>query len=84
MSQWFCSQLPPLDRLNRVTPLVSSPYSFSCKRVPKDAEDQLEAASGAASAIGRVHAIPYTVGRLCSQTYTYDSLVPHSRILSPH
>jgi len=49
--------------------MISSPYGFSCKRVPKDAEDQLEAASGAASALTRVHAVPYTVGRLCSQLY---------------
>lgn len=55
--------------------LVSSPYSFSCKRVPKDAEDQLEAASGAAAAIGRVHAVPYSIGRLCSQLYAYDFLI---------
>lgn len=58
---------------------VSSPYSFSCKRVPKDAEDQLEAASGAASALTRVHAVPHTVGRLCSQLYKYDSPILHRR-----
>lgn len=66
------TQLHPSNRLNCIVPLVSSPYSFSCHRKPKDAEDQLEAASGAASAITRVHAVPYSVGRLCSQLYTYD------------
>jgi len=50
--------------------MISSPYSFSCKRKPKDAEDQLEAASGAASAISRAHAVPHTTGRLCSQLYS--------------
>jgi len=68
---------PPLDQLNHAAPPVSSPYSFSCKRVPKDAEDQLEAASGAASATARVHAVPYSVGSLCSQLYRYESPIPH-------
>ena len=63
---------PPPDRLNHIFSPVSSPYSFSCKRVPKDAEDQLEAASGAASATAKVHAVPYSVGRLCSQLYRYN------------
>jgi hypothetical protein len=49
--------------------------------MPKDAEDQLEAASGAGAAITKVHAVPYTVGTLCSQLYAYDSLVPHPRKL---
>ena len=31
--------------------VVSSPFSFSCKRTPKDAEDQLEAALGASQAL---------------------------------
>ena len=44
----------------RWTP-VSTPYSFSCKRTPKDAEDQLEAALGAAKAITQVHGTAYTV-----------------------
>jgi hypothetical protein len=40
---------------------VSSPYSYNCKRIPKDAEDQVEAAMGAAKAIKDVHGTAYTV-----------------------
>jgi len=66
---WTLPHLRVFLDLRSYGQMVSSPYSFSCKRVPKDAEDQLEAASGAASAIGRVHAVPYTIGSLCSQLY---------------
>jgi len=66
---WTLSHLKVFLDLRSYGQMISSPYSFSCKRVPKDAEDQLEAASGAASATARVHAVPYSVGRLCSQLY---------------
>lgn len=40
---------------------MSTPYSFSCKKYPKDAEDLLEAALGAAHAIKQIHGTPFTV-----------------------
>lgn len=44
--------------------MLSTPYSFSCKRIPKDAEDQMEAAMGATQALRMVHGTPFTVCRL--------------------
>jgi hypothetical protein len=44
-----------------VTYLVSIPFSYSCKKSPKDAEDQLEAISGAAHAIKKSHGMQFTV-----------------------
>lgn len=41
--------------------LVSSPYSYSCKRYPKDAEDQIEAGLGAARALQDVHGTTFMV-----------------------
>ncbi|KAF9652688.1 hypothetical protein BDM02DRAFT_3088647, partial [Thelephora ganbajun] len=67
---WTLPHLKAFLDLRSYGQMISTPYSFSCKRTPKDAEDQLEAASGAAAAISRVHAVPYTAGRLCSQLYT--------------
>ena len=41
---------------------VSTPYSYSCKKTPKDAENQVEAALGAARAIKAAHGTVFTVG----------------------
>ena len=41
--------------------IVSTPFSYSCKKNPKDAEDQLEAISGAAFAVKKSHGTHYTV-----------------------
>ena len=41
--------------------IVSTPFSYSCKKTPKDAEDQLEAISGAAFAMKKSHGTQYTV-----------------------
>jgi hypothetical protein len=41
--------------------IVSTPFSYSCKKTPKDAEDQLEAISGAAFTIKKSHGTQYTV-----------------------
>lgn len=49
--------------------MISSPYSYSCARRPKDAEDQAEAAFGAAHAIKNVHDAHFEVGRLCENLY---------------
>ncbi len=40
---------------------MSTPFSYSCKKYPKDAEDLLEAALGAAHAIKQIHGTPFTV-----------------------
>ncbi|PPR04132.1 hypothetical protein CVT26_001324 [Gymnopilus dilepis] len=42
--------------------MLSSPYSYSCKRLPKDAEDLMEAALGASNALKKT-------GSLCSLLY---------------
>jgi len=49
--------------------MLSTPYSYSCNKAPKDAEDQVEAAMGAARAIKAVHGTVFTTGRLCEQLY---------------
>jgi hypothetical protein len=41
--------------------LVSSPFSHTCKKTPKDAEDQLEAAFRAAAAIKSAHGTSFMV-----------------------
>jgi hypothetical protein len=49
--------------------MVSSPFSYSCKKTPPDAEDQLELASGAAHAAQKTHGTWFTTGQLCFQLY---------------
>ncbi|GJE92386.1 peptidase M14 [Phanerochaete sordida] len=49
--------------------MISSPWSYTCKKTTKDAEDQLEAALGAAAAIKTAHGTPFTAGSLCQLTY---------------
>ncbi|KAI0339299.1 Zn-dependent exopeptidase [Trametopsis cervina] len=49
--------------------LVTSPFSYSCKKTPKDAEDQLEAALGASRALKAAHGTAFTTGRLCAMLY---------------
>ena len=41
--------------------LVSSPFSYSCKKSPKDAENLIEAATGAASALKSVYGTLFDV-----------------------
>ncbi|KAI8970884.1 hypothetical protein BD414DRAFT_501498 [Trametes punicea] len=68
----FITALPSLRAfvdLRSYGQMLSTPYSFSCKKIAKDAEDQLEAALGAANAIQQVHGTEYTTGRLCHQLY---------------
>ncbi|KAH9849312.1 hypothetical protein C2E23DRAFT_839677 [Lenzites betulinus] len=68
----FITTLPALKAyvdLRSYGQMLSTPYSFSCKKVPKDAEDQLEAALGAANAIKQVHGTSFTTGSLCEQLY---------------
>ncbi|KAG6865072.1 hypothetical protein C0991_005301 [Blastosporella zonata] len=49
--------------------MLSSPFSYSCRAIPKDAEDQLEAGLGAARAMSLVHGTSVTTGSLCSMLY---------------
>ncbi|KAJ3486374.1 hypothetical protein NLI96_g4275 [Meripilus lineatus] len=49
--------------------MLSAPFSYTCKRDPKDAEDQIEAAMGAARAIKEVHGTVFTTGTLCEMLY---------------
>jgi hypothetical protein len=58
-----CVRVLSLSRLreNPNITAVSSPYSYSCKRVPKDAEDQIEAGLGAARALMEVHGTEFMV-----------------------
>ncbi|KAG6917153.1 hypothetical protein DXG01_003666 [Tephrocybe rancida] len=49
--------------------MLSSPFSYSCKAVPKDAEDQIEAGLGAAQAMSHIHGTSVTTGSLCSMLY---------------
>ncbi|KAI0777722.1 hypothetical protein BD413DRAFT_467519 [Trametes elegans] len=68
----FITTLPALKAyvdLRSYGQMLSTPYSYTCKKVPKDAEDQLEAALGAANAIKQVHGTPFSTGSLCSQLY---------------
>ncbi|KAF9044289.1 hypothetical protein BJ165DRAFT_1528848 [Panaeolus papilionaceus] len=49
--------------------MLSSPYSYNCKKMPLDAEDQVEAALGATAALKAVHGTHFKVGSLCSMLY---------------
>ncbi|ESK86962.1 zinc carboxypeptidase [Moniliophthora roreri MCA 2997] len=49
--------------------MLSSPYSFSCNRIPADAEDQMEAALGATASLRNVHGTEFVAGRLCELLY---------------
>ncbi|TFK50372.1 hypothetical protein OE88DRAFT_1660708 [Heliocybe sulcata] len=49
--------------------MISIPYSFSCKKIPKDAEDLLEAALGAAQAARKSHGTVFQTGALCETLY---------------
>ncbi|KAI9512002.1 peptidase M14 [Russula earlei] len=71
MDNYF-SRLPRLKGfldLRSYGQMLSTPFSYSCKRSPKDAEDQLEAISGAAHAIKKSHGTLFTTGALCSTLY---------------
>ncbi|KAI0764918.1 hypothetical protein C8Q74DRAFT_1284717 [Fomes fomentarius] len=68
----FITTLPSLKAyidLRSYGQMLSIPFSWSCKKTPKDAEDQLEAALGAAHAIKETHGTVFTTGSLCEQLY---------------
>ncbi|KAH9050170.1 hypothetical protein EDB84DRAFT_1555529 [Lactarius hengduanensis] len=71
MENYF-SRLPRLKGfldLRSYGQMLSTPFSYSCKKTPKDAEDQLEAISGAAHAMKKSHGTLFTTGQLCSTLY---------------
>ncbi|KAF8994725.1 hypothetical protein BDQ17DRAFT_1081805 [Cyathus striatus] len=49
--------------------MLSSPYSYSCKRMPKDAEDQIEAALGATQALKKAYGTAFKTGSVCQMLY---------------
>ena len=59
--------------------IVSTPFSYSCKRTPKDAEDQLEAISGAAFAMKKSHGTKYTVSTMSPFTVVVGHAEIHRR-----
>ncbi|KAI0371997.1 hypothetical protein BV20DRAFT_941130 [Pilatotrama ljubarskyi] len=68
----FITTLPSLKAyidLRSYGQMLSTPFSYSCKKIPKDAEDLLEAGLGAVNAIKQVHGTPFTTGSLCRQLY---------------
>ncbi|KAF7322012.1 Zinc carboxypeptidase [Mycena kentingensis (nom. inval.)] len=50
--------------------MLAAPYSYNCAKLPKDAEDQMEALHGAAQAGRSVHGTGFTSGSLCELLYT--------------
>lgn len=58
VSTTFSASLNVLIQCHMV---VSSPFSYSCKRYPKAAEDQAEAAMGAMFALKQVHGTSFSV-----------------------
>jgi len=69
----FVSTLPNLMAfvdMRAYGQMLSSPYSYSCNRMPKDAEDQLEAALGAANALRQAHGTYFKTGSLCAMLYS--------------
>ncbi|KAJ7343834.1 hypothetical protein DFH08DRAFT_871334 [Mycena albidolilacea] len=49
--------------------MLATPYSYKCDRLPKDAEDQMEALLGAAQAGRSVHGTQFNTGSLCELLY---------------
>ncbi|KAF7292987.1 Zinc carboxypeptidase [Mycena indigotica] len=50
--------------------MLAAPYSYKCNKLPKDAEDQMEALHGAAQAGRAVHGMGFSAGSLCELLYT--------------
>ncbi|KAJ7259332.1 peptidase M14 [Mycena rebaudengoi] len=49
--------------------MLAIPYSYKCKRLPQDAEDQMEALLGAAQAGRQLYGTPFATGSLCELLY---------------
>ncbi|KIM81249.1 hypothetical protein PILCRDRAFT_821709 [Piloderma croceum F 1598] len=68
----FVETLPNLKAfvdLRSYGQMLSSPFSFTCSRLPNDAENQLEAALGAVSALRKPYGTMFNTGSLCSMFY---------------
>ncbi|KAJ7048836.1 hypothetical protein C8F01DRAFT_1379375 [Mycena amicta] len=50
--------------------MLAAPYSYKCDKLPKDAEDQIEALHGAAQAGLAIHGKGFSAGSLCELLYT--------------
>ncbi|KAJ7616054.1 peptidase M14 [Roridomyces roridus] len=50
--------------------MLAAPYSYKCDKLPKDAENQMEALLGAANAGRAVHGRAFSTGTLCSLLYS--------------
>ncbi|KAJ7735738.1 peptidase M14 [Mycena metata] len=49
--------------------MLATPYSYKCDKLPKDAEDQMEALLGAAQAGRSVYGTQFSTGTLCELLY---------------
>ncbi|KAJ7100906.1 peptidase M14 [Mycena belliarum] len=49
--------------------MLAAPYSYKCDKLPKDAEDQMEALHGAAQAGRAAYGTPFATGTLCNLLY---------------
>ncbi|KAJ7123459.1 hypothetical protein C8R44DRAFT_783821 [Mycena epipterygia] len=49
--------------------MLAAPFSYKCDRLPKDAEDQMEALLGAAQAGKSAYGTPFMTGSLCELLY---------------
>ncbi|KAJ7018692.1 peptidase M14 [Mycena alexandri] len=49
--------------------MLAAPYSYKCDKIPKDAEDQMEALLGAAQAGKSAYGTQFTTGTLCELLY---------------
>ncbi|KAJ2916672.1 hypothetical protein MD484_g3762, partial [Candolleomyces efflorescens] len=49
--------------------MISTPFSYTCDKYPKDIEDQTEAAYGAVQAIKASHGLHFESGRVCETLY---------------
>jgi len=68
----YVTQTPRLEAfldLRSYGQMLSTPFSYSCDILPKDAEDQLEAALGVVHAVKKKHSTSYTTGSLCDTLY---------------
>jgi len=68
----FVTTLPNLQAfidLRSYGQMLSAPFSYSCRRIPKDAEDLIEAAMGATRALKTAYGTVFVTGSLCNMLY---------------
>ncbi|KAJ7158035.1 hypothetical protein C8R43DRAFT_996655 [Mycena crocata] len=49
--------------------MLATPFSYKCDKMPRDAEDQMEALLGTAQAAKAMYGTPFTTGSLCELLY---------------